>query len=84
MSETGRHINGTLGLLIRQHYPGMVTYASVTSPPWTWDHFYAAEEDEERPPPRPSEDEGAVDCHPVGGRGRLGSGPAHRRGWHFL
>jgi hypothetical protein len=42
----GRHINGTLGLLIRQHYPGMVTYAGVTSPPWTWDHFYATEDSE--------------------------------------
>jgi hypothetical protein len=46
VSRTGRHINGTLGLLILQHYPGMVTYASVTSPPWTWDHFYAAEDSE--------------------------------------
>ena len=46
MSGTGRHINGTLGLLIRQHYPGKVTYASVTSPPWTWDHFYADEASE--------------------------------------
>jgi hypothetical protein len=43
---TGQHINGTLGLLIRQHYPGMVTYAEVTSSPWTWEHFYTAEDSE--------------------------------------
>jgi hypothetical protein len=24
----------------------MVTYASVTSPPWTWEHFYDAEDSE--------------------------------------
>ena len=42
----GRHINGTLGLQIRQHNPGMVTYALVTSPPWMWDHFYATEDNE--------------------------------------
>jgi hypothetical protein len=42
----GRHINGTLGLLIRQHYPSMVTYAGVTLPPWTWDHVYAVEDSE--------------------------------------
>jgi hypothetical protein len=42
----GRHINGTMGLLIRQHYPSMVTYTRVTSSPWTWDHFYAAEDSE--------------------------------------
>jgi hypothetical protein len=46
VSRTGQHINGTLGLLIWQHYPGMVTYAGVTSPPWTWDHFYTAEDSE--------------------------------------
>jgi hypothetical protein len=24
----------------------MVTYAEVTSPPWTWEHFYVAEDSE--------------------------------------
>ena len=46
VSRVGRHINGIQGILIRQHYPGMVTYAGVTSPPLTWDHFYATEGNE--------------------------------------
>ena len=45
MSGAGqvRQINGILSLLIREHYPGMVTVAgtngNVTTLPWTWDHF---------------------------------------------
>jgi hypothetical protein len=34
-----RHINGIQSLLIRKHYPGMVTHAGVTGPPFTWEHF---------------------------------------------
>lgn len=36
-----RHINGTMTLLIRKHFPGNVTYAGVSSPPWSWEHFRA-------------------------------------------
>ena len=41
-----RQINGILSLLIREHYPSMVTVTgtngNVTMPPWTWDHFALA------------------------------------------
>ena len=48
MSGAGqvRQINGILSLLIREHYPGMVTVAgtngNMTMPPWMWDHFALA------------------------------------------
>ena len=32
-------------LLIKKHYPGNVEYAGVVGPPWSWDHFVAAESD---------------------------------------
>lgn len=44
--QKGRQINSILGLLIRQHYPGLVEFNGVTQPPWTWAHFYAAEDSE--------------------------------------
>jgi hypothetical protein len=37
-------MNGTLGLMIWKHYPGMVTYAGERMPPYTLAHFYATED----------------------------------------
>ena len=37
-----RLFNGALGLLCRQHYSGLVDYASSREPAWTFDHYAAA------------------------------------------
>jgi hypothetical protein len=34
-----RNPNGILGLLCREHFPGLVEYAGVTSPAYTFDHY---------------------------------------------
>jgi hypothetical protein len=31
--------NGILGLLCREHFPGLVEYARVTGPTYTFDHY---------------------------------------------
>ena len=38
----GRNPNGILGLLCREHFPGLVEYAGVTSPAYTFDHYAVA------------------------------------------
>jgi hypothetical protein len=38
----GRNPNGILGLLCREHFPGLVEYAGVTSPANTFDHYAVA------------------------------------------
>ena len=38
----GRLVNGVLGLLCRQHYPGLVDYATRRELAWTFDHYVAA------------------------------------------
>lgn len=43
-----RSANGILGLLCRQHYPGIVTYAGKTEPAYSFDH-YAVGPDAEYP-----------------------------------
>ena len=35
-------VNGILGLLCRQHFPGIVTYASKTEPAYSFDHYVVA------------------------------------------
>ena len=35
-------VNGILGLLCRQHFPGIVTYASKTEPAYLFDHYTVA------------------------------------------
>ena len=37
-----RLVNGILGLLCRQHFPGIVTYASKTEPAYSFDHYAVA------------------------------------------
>ncbi|CAN6234981.1 unnamed protein product [Urochloa humidicola] len=37
-----RKVNGILGLLCREHFPGQVHYRGRYEPAWTWDHYVAA------------------------------------------
>lgn len=46
LRNPGRHPNGTLGGLVRLYYPGMVFHAGQRTPPYTWAHFYSAEDDQ--------------------------------------
>ena len=39
---SARLVNGILGLLCRQHFPGIVTYASKTEPTYLFDHYAIA------------------------------------------
>lgn len=41
-----RKPNGIVGLLCRQHYPGIVTYHGRTEPAYTWGHYYQGEDRE--------------------------------------
>jgi hypothetical protein len=36
-----RHVNGILGLLVRDHFPGLVTLAGEPGPAYTWEHYRA-------------------------------------------
>jgi hypothetical protein len=38
----GCNPNGILGLLCREHFPGLVEYARVTGPAYTFDHYIVA------------------------------------------
>jgi hypothetical protein len=38
----GRNLNGILGLLCREHFPGLVEYAGVTGLAYTFDHYVVA------------------------------------------
>jgi hypothetical protein len=37
-----RNPNGILDLLCREHFPGLVEYAGVTDPAYTFDHYVVA------------------------------------------
>ena len=39
---SARLVNGILGLLCRQHFPSIVTYASKTEPAYSFDHYAIA------------------------------------------
>jgi hypothetical protein len=43
-----RSVNGILGLLCRDHFPGLVEYAGVVGPAYTFDHYTAAPDAEDR------------------------------------
>jgi hypothetical protein len=43
-----RSVNGILGLLCREHFPGLVEYGGVTEPAYTFDHYAAASDAEDR------------------------------------
>ena len=37
-----RKVNGIIGLLCRLHFPGLVVFAGQEEPAYTWDHYVAA------------------------------------------
>ena len=37
-----RQVNGILSLLCKEHFPGLVEYAGVTGPAYSFDHYAAA------------------------------------------
>jgi len=41
-------VSGILGLLCREHFPGLVEYAGVTGPAYSFDHYVAAPDAEGR------------------------------------
>ncbi|XP_039803833.1 uncharacterized protein LOC120667912 [Panicum virgatum] len=41
-----RKVNDILGLLCREHFPGLVHYQGRYEPAWTWDHYIAANNDQ--------------------------------------
>jgi hypothetical protein len=43
-----RSVNSILGLLCREHFPGLVEYGGVTEPAYTFDHYAAASDAEDR------------------------------------
>ena len=42
LGDSARLVNDILGLLCRQHFPGIVTYASKTEPAYSFDHYAVA------------------------------------------
>ena len=43
---TNARVNGILGLLCREHFPGLVHYQGRYEPAWMWDHYIAANNDQ--------------------------------------
>ena len=43
---SARLVNGILGLLCRQHFPGIITYASKMEPAYLFDHYVIASDAE--------------------------------------
>jgi hypothetical protein len=43
----GRHINGTLGLLLKENFPGLVTYKGRREPAYSFRHYEQATEEGE-------------------------------------
>lgn len=37
-----RKVNGILGLLCREYFPGLVTLRGTEEPAWTWEHYVTA------------------------------------------
>jgi hypothetical protein len=42
LARVRRLPNGILGLLCREHFPGLVEYVGVTGPAYTFDHYVVA------------------------------------------
>jgi hypothetical protein len=42
-----RSVNGILGLLVREHFPGLVMHGGVPEPAYTWKHYESATDDED-------------------------------------
>jgi hypothetical protein len=43
-----RQVNGIIYLLCKEHFPGLVEYAGVTGPAYSFDHYAAAPDVEDR------------------------------------
>jgi len=43
---SARLVNGILGLLCRQHFPGIITYGSKTELAYSFDHYVVASDAE--------------------------------------
>ena len=43
-----RKPNGILGLLCKEHFPGLVQQAGMLEPAYTWDHYMAVPDTEDR------------------------------------
>jgi hypothetical protein len=43
-----RHVNGILGLLCRLHFPGLVRFSGSEEPAYTWEHYIAFSDVEDR------------------------------------
>jgi hypothetical protein len=41
-------VNGILGLLCREHFPGLIEYAGVREPAYTWEHYVAVPDAQDR------------------------------------
>ena len=41
--DHNRKVNGILGLLCRQNFPGLVQFREELQPAYTWDHYVAAD-----------------------------------------
>jgi hypothetical protein len=43
-----RQVNGILGLLCREHFPSLVEYVRVLEPAYTWEHYIAIPDAQDR------------------------------------
>ena len=71
-------VNGILGLLCRDHFPGLVHYQGRYEPAWTWDHYIAANNNQLDRSGRAFEnkaDLAALSCLPFGHTANLGALP---------
>ena len=39
--DHARHVNGILGLLIKEKFPGLVQFDGIIEPAYTWAHYAA-------------------------------------------
>jgi len=39
--DHARHVNGILGLLIKEKFPGLVQFGGTVEPTYTWAHYAA-------------------------------------------
>ena len=42
------HVNGILGLLIKEKFPGLVQFGGTIEPAYTWDHYAAVPDTPDR------------------------------------
>lgn len=47
-AKSTRMVNGIIGLLLKEHFPGLVKYKGKEEPPWTREHYEAAPDAQDR------------------------------------